>query len=169
MASQHKIIDLMNKGEVTMRSCGQKKDDLVTLLRGERANEVALFQSQGVNVRSRFQAVHVDDYVDAEGVDGLAGLDVKEIMTPDAGLQKRCLSRKTRSARGMWICSQIKVHSSKSANTHPAPFGFVPCSTHHCVTYFSPTYHPVVTHLSPIRHPPVTAFVNLSVTCHLIV
>ena len=88
MASQHKIIDLMNKGEITLRSCGQKKDDLVTLLRGERAKEVALFQSQGVNVRSRLQAVHVDDYVDAEGVDGLAGLEVKEIMTPDAGLQK---------------------------------------------------------------------------------
>ena len=88
MASQHKIIDLMNKGEITMRSCGQKKDDLVTLLRGECAKEVALFQSQGVNVRSRFQAVHVDDYVDAEGVDGLAGLEVKEIMTPDAGLQR---------------------------------------------------------------------------------
>ena len=78
----------MNKGEITMRSRGQKKDDLVTLLRGECAKEVALFQSQGVNVRSRFQAVHVDDYVDAEGVDGLAGLEVKEIMTPDAVLQR---------------------------------------------------------------------------------
>ena len=78
----------MNKGEITMRSCGQKKDDLVTLLRGERANEVVLFQSQGVSVRSRFQAVHVHDYVVAEGVDGLAGLEVKEIMTPDAGLQR---------------------------------------------------------------------------------
>ena len=85
MASQHKIIDLMNKGEITMRSCGQKKDDLVTLLRGERAKEVALFQSQGVNVRSRFQTGHVDDYGEDPSAEGL---EVKEIMTPDAGLQR---------------------------------------------------------------------------------
>ena len=96
---------------------GTKKEDLITLLRGERAKEVELFQSKGVNVRSRFQAVHVDDY----GADPVAeGLEVKEIMTPDSGLQKVVLVPKDKKRTwdvDLFANQGALLFASMSANT----------------------------------------------------
>ena len=62
MSALLKVMELINMGEFTMRSRGQKKDDLITLLRGERGKVVGLFQSKGMSVKSRFRGVHVEDY-----------------------------------------------------------------------------------------------------------